>query len=53
VRLLQWNSFSVDSWRALPKDASKELAEGACQALMYSVEHTPVDVVRQKLRLSK
>jgi hypothetical protein len=53
VRLLQWNSSSVESWRALPKNTSKELAESACEALMYSVEHTPVDVVRQKLRLSK
>lgn len=53
VRLCQWNSPRVESWRALPNNTSKELAESACQALMYSVEHTPVDVVRQKLRLSK
>ena len=53
VRLLQWNSSGVEQWRALPNDTSKELAQGACQVLMYSVENTPVDVVRQELRLSK
>jgi len=53
VRLIQWNSTNVEWWRALPKNSSKELAEGTCQAPVYSVEHMPVDEVRQKMKPSK
>ena len=49
VRILQWNSTGDERLRNVSTTANKEIAEGACEALAYSVEHTPVDKVRWKL----
>jgi len=53
VRLLQWNVRSLAWWNKLPKDSSAELAEGAAQALMYSVEHNAPDIVEKQLGLGR